>query len=561
MDWLRSLWDESGFHRLRRTLETTFGVYVPRKKEFAKCEEALTLPEFFEQYNFSFTNSFDNTKLAVYTRFDAQEVHDTHAIYESLLSANYQGANLVHQLLQGSGVDHRVVKIVCSALQSNEVITFPVLLCIISIFDRGSAAEKLAFIFSLFDYDCSGTLSQAEVLEVITSISADSLTEAEVDALVDELFNSLDRNGDGEISFEEIIEGYPIVETLLSLSCEPREEEEEEEEDEEQEEDSGVYRDASMVFTSAMHSPRSPKLDVDPDLPAEDTACSPYSCPSPTQSQNRLPSPRLSGYSMSIANSMNSPSGRMPRVIIPDTAASDTDDSAVMSRGSTVGLPPLIAQSDSSNGSSGSDDLPPMFASEPPPRPPPRLVSSVSAQNTVGKGDSRSRNTSQVMSPSSGRQVSFDEGPELQIVAEVVMEEDGTDSEGSPNLSPKSSIGGLGSTVGSSRFGKLLRAVSSSRILTTRSPSHLHLSQIPTVEKESSSLAKLKRHQTLLDEFERKNSFDCSVIERGTTLGGIGGGAMVTSGIIIANKPASVFPPGEEEGSPRNGKVEENSEL
>lgn len=79
----------------------------------------------------------------------------------------------------------------------------------------GTAHDKLAFLFRVHDQDEDGAIIRVELERLIyigMAESAVTLPEALIDEMIDALFEASDRNGDGQISFEEfaaVFAGYP----------------------------------------------------------------------------------------------------------------------------------------------------------------------------------------------------------------------------------------------------------------------------------------------------------------------------------------------------------------
>jgi Ca2+-binding EF-hand superfamily protein len=72
---------------------------------------------------------------------------------------------------------------------------------------QGSNEEKLVFAFKLYDSDGNGVLDMNEVATLVSKIFlvSDTLTNPDEDH-VQQFFNKMDRNNDGEISLQEFID-------------------------------------------------------------------------------------------------------------------------------------------------------------------------------------------------------------------------------------------------------------------------------------------------------------------------------------------------------------------
>merc|ERR1711975_55976 len=97
----------------------------------------------------------------------------------------------------------------------------------LSVTRRGSKEEKLAWIFSLYDLDNSGTVTKEEMVDVFIGIyemighlsgEEEEVTPKE---MVERIFVDMDSNNDGVLSLEEFLSGaseHPTLESLLKNS-------------------------------------------------------------------------------------------------------------------------------------------------------------------------------------------------------------------------------------------------------------------------------------------------------------------------------------------------------
>ncbi|XP_069102288.1 NADPH oxidase 5-like isoform X2 [Argopecten irradians] len=90
---------------------------------------------------------------------------------------------------------------------------------------KGTPAEKLRFLFDVYDVDGSGTIDREELKTVLMSCTEESslsISEENMDALTDILFDSADEDNSGSISFEELkaeLEKHPGVLENLTISA------------------------------------------------------------------------------------------------------------------------------------------------------------------------------------------------------------------------------------------------------------------------------------------------------------------------------------------------------
>eukprot|EP00754_Rhynchopus_humris_P040190 Rhum_TRINITY_DN23235_c0_g1::Rhum_TRINITY_DN23235_c0_g1_i1::g.177512::m.177512 len=215
-DWVRRSLDPTGLVGLVQRLHSTFGILLVHKEGFQGPLEELS--DLYQQYNYASLGSCSERELAEFTRFTLDEIQEVQDAYNDLVRQNFRGQALACRLLSRSGISESVTRMVVGRLLPQEEVVFSTLLSIVSVFERGTAADKIAFVFAMFDYDGNGRLSYSEVVDVMDSIAGDSCTEAEVDRLVDELMEELDSNGDGDVTFEEFVAAYPLVDSLLCLS-------------------------------------------------------------------------------------------------------------------------------------------------------------------------------------------------------------------------------------------------------------------------------------------------------------------------------------------------------
>ncbi|XP_069007142.1 guanylyl cyclase-activating protein 1 [Embiotoca jacksoni] len=87
---------------------------------------------------------------------------------------------------------------------------------------RGGVQQKLRWYFKLYDVNGSGCIDRDELLQIIKSIRAingiPSVMSAEDFANM--VFDKIDINGDGELSYEEFIDGVQNDEMLLKMLTE-----------------------------------------------------------------------------------------------------------------------------------------------------------------------------------------------------------------------------------------------------------------------------------------------------------------------------------------------------
>ncbi|XP_012682832.1 guanylyl cyclase-activating protein 1 [Clupea harengus] len=82
---------------------------------------------------------------------------------------------------------------------------------------KGGVQQKLRWYFKLYDVDGSGCIDRDELHLIIRSIHAISGTDYEMsdEDFTNMVFDKIDINGDGELSYEEFMEGIQSDEKLL----------------------------------------------------------------------------------------------------------------------------------------------------------------------------------------------------------------------------------------------------------------------------------------------------------------------------------------------------------
>ncbi|XP_071398203.1 guanylyl cyclase-activating protein 1 [Centroberyx affinis] len=82
---------------------------------------------------------------------------------------------------------------------------------------KGGVQQKLRWYFKLYDVDGSGCIDREELLLIIKSIRAINGVHHEMSAedFTNMVFDKIDINGDGELSYEEFMEGIQNDQMLL----------------------------------------------------------------------------------------------------------------------------------------------------------------------------------------------------------------------------------------------------------------------------------------------------------------------------------------------------------
>lgn len=88
--------------------------------------------------------------------------------------------------------------------------------------DRQSRIRKLRWAFNVYDKDRSGTIDKKEMVSIVKAvfhISAipETLPNETPESFAEKLFDSVDENSDGEITFDEFVKAAEEDETLIEL--------------------------------------------------------------------------------------------------------------------------------------------------------------------------------------------------------------------------------------------------------------------------------------------------------------------------------------------------------
>ncbi|KAI7990065.1 Calcineurin B-like protein 4 [Camellia lanceoleosa] len=141
--------------------------------------------------------SGDHAILASETTFTVNEVEALHDLYKKL-SNSIIDDGLIHKLFD------------LFDLKQNGVIEFGEFVRSLSIFHPNAPeAEKVAFVFRLYDLRCTGYIERDELKELVLALSNDA-----VEAIVDKTIMEADLKGDGRIDpeeWKELVARHPSI--------------------------------------------------------------------------------------------------------------------------------------------------------------------------------------------------------------------------------------------------------------------------------------------------------------------------------------------------------------
>ncbi|KAM9813482.1 guanylyl cyclase-activating protein 1 [Neosynchiropus ocellatus] len=107
-------------------------------------------------------------------------------------------------------------------MNSDGFIDFMEYVAALSLVLKGGVQQKLRWYFKLYDIDGSGCIDRDELLIIIKSIRAINGVRYETTAedFANMIFDKIDIDGDGELSYEEFMEGVMNDESLLKTLTE-----------------------------------------------------------------------------------------------------------------------------------------------------------------------------------------------------------------------------------------------------------------------------------------------------------------------------------------------------
>eukprot|EP01104_Vermistella_antarctica_P020243 TRINITY_DN8589_c0_g1_i1.p1 TRINITY_DN8589_c0_g1~~TRINITY_DN8589_c0_g1_i1.p1 ORF type:complete len:188 (+),score=69.46 TRINITY_DN8589_c0_g1_i1:150-713(+) len=152
------------------------------------------------------------------THFDPKELKTMHKQFKKETPQGVITKSEFKEVMKQMGmVDPLLQELIFNVFDggTNELINYEEFVCALSTITRGTAEEKLAFSFSMYDIDGDGFISRAEMLKVMESfyklvgplVTFSGKKYESPDQMVDEFFEVMDTDSDGKVSLEEYKEG------------------------------------------------------------------------------------------------------------------------------------------------------------------------------------------------------------------------------------------------------------------------------------------------------------------------------------------------------------------
>ncbi|KAL1532209.1 Calcineurin B-like protein 7, variant 2 [Salvia divinorum] len=175
---------------------------------------------------------FDNhAVLASETAFNVNEVEALHSLFEQLSSSIIDDGRIHKEefllaLFNCSNTKNILAERLFTLfdLKKNGVIEFGEFVRTLNIFHPDTAQQdKIAFAFNLYDLGHTGYIEREELKDMVLATLRESelsLSEDDVEAIVDKTLQEADLNGDGKIDLEEwkhLVAKYPSLTKNMTL--------------------------------------------------------------------------------------------------------------------------------------------------------------------------------------------------------------------------------------------------------------------------------------------------------------------------------------------------------
>ncbi|XP_035518163.1 guanylyl cyclase-activating protein 1 [Morone saxatilis] len=161
---------------------------------------------------------------------DELQACESHQWYRKFMTECPSGLLTFYEFKQFFGLknlsdaSNAYVKTMFSTFDMNDdgFIDFMEYVAALSLVLKGEVQQKLRWYFKLYDIDGSGCIDREELLQIIRSIRAINGNDCEMSAenFANMVFDKIDINGDGELSYDEFMEGVQNDEMLLKTLTE-----------------------------------------------------------------------------------------------------------------------------------------------------------------------------------------------------------------------------------------------------------------------------------------------------------------------------------------------------
>eukprot|EP01122_Echinamoeba_exundans_P015970 TRINITY_DN795_c0_g1_i1.p1 TRINITY_DN795_c0_g1~~TRINITY_DN795_c0_g1_i1.p1 ORF type:complete len:201 (-),score=74.59 TRINITY_DN795_c0_g1_i1:139-696(-) len=171
--------------------------------------------------------SAEVSKLASTTSFSEAELKQLYVDFKAT-DKDKSGAldlkefqSLMKKYLTGTSDDGLAALFKAFDSDNSGNITFRELATALSMLGKGTPEQKLSFMFDVFDDDKSGHLDRSEVQKIVDQMKAVAVVlkrdPEHVDQFMKALLTKIDKDGDGNISKEEWVQGGLRTPSLLVL--------------------------------------------------------------------------------------------------------------------------------------------------------------------------------------------------------------------------------------------------------------------------------------------------------------------------------------------------------
>lgn len=154
------------------------------------------------------------SQMAEDTKFSKREVRSLYRAFKQECPSGIvdeESFKEVYEKIFPLGDPSQYAHLVFSAIDSDKTggITFGDFMEFLSVICKGSTQDKLLWAFRFYDVDRDGVISKEEMLKVSESIHElmgnSGNTQAEKEARISEIFDTMDLNHDGKITIEEFL--------------------------------------------------------------------------------------------------------------------------------------------------------------------------------------------------------------------------------------------------------------------------------------------------------------------------------------------------------------------